>query len=135
MLSRFRIHTVLLAAVLVLVIIQFSLYQSTVRNLRDNFQEAETGMLSQQAIGISLATYSGCRNLLQQNSALLEVEKLNKAREVLDIKVVAVIKHLDGSVTVRTEMTDTPGQETVYHEMRFEKHADKWLLMDFGIDK
>lgn len=136
----FRIYTILLTAVLMLVTAQYLIFDRHTKSLNNQIVETEKEMLSQKALSISLATYARCRTYLQEYgdtgiiSYLLEVGESNRDREIEDIRVANIDSNADGSVTVRIKITDRPESETVFHEMRFEKKTEKWRLVEFGVD-
>lgn len=101
----------------------------------------EIEYLKQKSISVSLATYTGSKNILVNNSTeksrdyLLDIMFRNTNKEVLIEKIdVNSFEKKDKKIIITIKIQEKPFESILFHQFIYEFIDDKWLIVDFGLD-
>lgn len=104
-----------------------------------SFDEIE--YLEQKSIAISLATYTGTKSFLVDNSTselkekLLELVKKNSSKDVAIEYIKINTSFKEGErITVITSIEEKPFTSILFHNLTYEYVDGKWLLLKFEED-
>lgn len=109
-------------------------------NFKDKQVLLEEELVKQKAITISMAIYSGCEDYLLNESSekiheyLLEVVEYNKGNRIEKIKINGFKRNEDGSMDVFVQIYDERDLGVEFHDMKFRKSGERWILEEFGVD-
>lgn len=98
--------------------------------------------LKERSIAISLATYTGTKNIIDSNTSENTKELLLNAMERNTEKNINV-KHIevnslseeDNKIIIITKIEEGPALTTIlFHEFTYENINGQWIIVDFGED-
>jgi len=119
------------------IIIIFLLFSNA--NNKANIDEIE--YLKQKSIAISLATYTGSKNILEENSTgkatteLIDKMTKNTNDKVQVEKININASHKEGNkIVIITGIQEVPFKTILFHQFTYENINGKWLIVDFGLD-
>ncbi|WP_066501789.1 hypothetical protein [Abyssisolibacter fermentans] len=108
---------------------------------KDKTTVNEIEYLKQKSISVSLATYTGTKNILVNNSTeksrdyLLDTMFRNTNKEVLIEKIdLNSFEKKDKRIIITISIQEKPFKSILFHQFIYEFINDKWVIVDFALD-
>lgn len=124
--------------VLILILVLVVLVGCTLENNKTSIDETE--YIKEKSISVSLATYTGTKDILIKNSNnesrkyLLDTMERNIANDTIVQKVdINSIERNGNIITVIVKIEEEPFKSILFHEYKYELVDGKWIIVEFGV--